>query len=65
MTTFAELQNEKDFLSLHGQRSAALAQLCKLKVVLESLSKVNPSALAFSRNEAKVNDIDFLLNYVL
>ena len=55
MTTFAELQNEKDFLSLHGQRAVALVQLCKLKVVLESLSKVNPSALAFSRNEAKVD----------
>ena len=55
MATFVELQNEKEFLSLHGQRAAALAQLCKLKVVSESLSKENPFALAFSRNELKID----------
>ena len=54
MATFDEFQNEKDFLALHGQRAAALVKLCGLKVVLETLPKANPSALAFSRNEAKI-----------
>ena len=55
MVTFAQLQEEKNFLSLHSQRSAALVQLTKLKVVLESLSEETPSALSFSRNEAKID----------
>ena len=55
MATFSELQKEKDFLALHGQRAAALERLCKLKVGLEALSKANPSVLAFSRNEAKID----------
>ena len=55
MVTFAQLQKEKNFLSLHSQRSAALVQLTKLKVVLESLSEETPSALSFSRNEAKID----------
>ena len=54
MATFDEFQNQKDFLVLHGKRAAALEQLCKLKVVLATLPKANPSALAFSRNEAKI-----------
>ena len=55
MATFDELQSDKDFLVLHGQRAAALVKLNGLKVVLEALPKDNPSVLALSRNEAKID----------
>ena len=56
MIKFDSLSSEKEFLVLHGKRSAALVNLTNLKNALEALPKDNPSIRSFERIEAKIDN---------